>query len=40
MTAQEVIARINDHHRKVIFPTMFDRLSFDKIAEVEYNCCH
>ena len=37
MTAQEVIVRINDYHRKVIFPSINDRLTFDMIAEVEYN---
>ena len=37
MTAQEVIARINNHHRKVIFPNMFEQLTFDMFAEVEYS---
>ena len=37
MSAQQVIVRINDYHRRVIFPSMFDRLTFDMIAEVEYN---
>ena len=37
MTPQEVIARLNNYHRTVVFPNMFDRLQFDMIAEVEYN---
>ena len=37
--AAQVLSRLNEHLRSVIFPAMFERLSFDHICEVEY-CFH
>lgn len=37
LDAAQVLARLNEHHRTVVFPAMFDRLSFDHVREVEYH---
>ena len=37
MTPHEVLKKLNDHHRAVIFPRIFDKLTFDMISEVEYH---
>lgn len=37
LDAAQVLSRLNEHHRSVIFPAMFERLSFDHVREVEYH---
>ena len=37
MNAAEVLARLNEHHSTVIFPNMFERLTFANVFEVEYH---
>ena len=38
MTPSQVLTRLNNHHRAIIFPRMFDqKITFDMVAEVEYS---
>lgn len=37
MTPSQVLTRLNNHHRGIIFPRMFETITFDMIAEVEYS---
>ena len=37
MTPAEVLNKLNRHHREVIFPSIFERIQFDMVAEIEYH---
>ena len=38
MTPSQVLTRLNNHHRGIIFPRMFDqKITFNMVAEVEYS---